>query len=153
MDLEELYQTVLLDHSRKRRNYGELPEATHTAAGNNPSCGDEVSVQAKISPDGTIDEIKFTGQGCAISQASASLLTIKIKGKTRNDALKLERRVHDLLTSDIDAPQPDDLGDLLALGGVRQFPQRVKCAALAWNALKQILGEAPDETPTADPNA
>ncbi len=155
MDLQELYQTVLLDHSRRPRNRGDLEGATHHAAGTNPSCGDEIALHAIVNPNGIVECITFTGQGCAISQASASLLTLKVRGKPAADALALERRVHGLLTGGLGEPDAADsdaaLGDLAALGGVRQFPQRVKCAALAWNALRSLLETDAPRPATAHP--
>ena len=140
MDLDDLYQEVILDHSRRPRNFGELPGATHHACGNNPNCGDEITVSVRITPEGTIDEIRFHGQGCAISQASASLMTLKVKRKNLADALALVERFHALLTSPDEPPEPaPQLGDAQALTGVRKFPQRIKCATLAWHALRDIL--------------
>jgi nitrogen fixation NifU-like protein len=112
-----------------------------------------VTLQARISKEGKLDEIRFTGQGCAISQASASLLTVKTRGKNVEEALALERAVHDLITTGIASDAGLELGDLRALGGVSKFPQRVKCAALAWNALREILGDAPSASTTSDPSA
>ena len=142
MDLDELYQSVILDHSRRPRNKGPLPGATHRAEGNNPSCGDEVSVEVIIA-DGKIVEINFMGQGCAISQSAASLMTIKLKGKSLLEAERLTTRFHSLVTDQPETTQLDELepglGDLVAFRGVRRFPQRVKCATLAWNAVREIF--------------
>lgn len=148
-DLEELYQQVLLDHSRRPRNFGELTEADATEAGekvikvqgDNPSCGDEIIVSLKLADAGLkLADIKFTGQGCAISQASASLMTIKTKGRSRAEVEELIAAFQDLITKQTENP-PDILGDLQLLQGVWRFPQRVKCATLAWRALEQALRE------------
>ncbi|HEY3602881.1 MAG TPA: SUF system NifU family Fe-S cluster assembly protein [Chthoniobacterales bacterium] len=137
-DLEELYQEVILDHSRRPRNFGELPDAGVRVHGDNPSCGDEIHLAVKFGADGAVEDIRFTGQGCAISQASASLMTMKLKGKSRAEATLLLRAFQDLVTSDV-AAAPPSLGDLRLLRGVRKFPQRVKCAILSWRAFEQAL--------------
>ncbi len=138
-ELEELYQQVILDHSKRPRNFGTLPDAVHVH-GDNPSCGDEIDLHVKFAPDGAVEDVKFTGQGCAISQASASLMTLKLKGRPRAEAEKLARAFHDLVTQPaFEAPR--ELGDLRLLAGVQKFPQRVKCAMLAWRAFEQALQE------------
>ncbi|MBV9009670.1 MAG: SUF system NifU family Fe-S cluster assembly protein [Verrucomicrobia bacterium] len=137
-ELEELYQEVILDHSRRPRNFGELTDATVRVHGDNPACGDEIDLAVKFADDGAFEQIKFTGQGCAISQASASMMTQKVKGKTRDDAASMLRAFHDLVTQGGD-DEPTMLGDVQLLRGVRKFPQRVKCAMLAWRALEQAL--------------
>jgi nitrogen fixation NifU-like protein len=143
--LEELYQEVILDHSRKPRNFGELPDAAVRVHGDNPACGDEIHVDVKFDPNGGVQDIKFTGHGCAISQASASLMTLKLKGKSRTDVMEMLRAFHDLVTTDKnDAPKA--LGDLLVMKGVRKFPQRVKCAMLAWRAVEQALEQTNGES-------
>jgi nitrogen fixation NifU-like protein len=137
VEIDELYQEIILDHSRKPRNYGELDGETTHASGENPSCGDEISVHLKT--DGKmIEDIRFTGQGCAISQASASMMTLGVKGKSIDEALALQTSFTDMLTQ-IDAEAPKVLGNLRILKGVSKFPQRVKCATLAWQALKQAI--------------
>jgi len=138
-ELEELYQQVILDHSKRPRNFGELPGAV-SVHGDNPSCGDEIDLHVKFSPDGGVEDLKFTGTGCAISQASASLMTMKLKGKPREEAEGMLRAFHDLVTKE-DAPETKGLGDLILMKGVRKFPQRVKCAMLAWRAFEQALRE------------
>jgi len=157
-ELEELYQEVILDHSRRPRNFGTLPNADVLVHGDNPACGDEIHLGVHFSPDGKLEEIKFSGQGCAISQASASMMTLKLKGKTRAEAVDLSRAFHDLVTgsfaesseaaSDRDLSRRSlgeggkpKLGDLQFLQGVRRFPQRVKCAMLAWRAVEQALAQ------------
>jgi nitrogen fixation NifU-like protein len=137
-ELEELYQQVILDHSRRPRNVGEIADGAVHVHGDNPSCGDEIHLHVKFDAEGGIDDLKFTGQGCAISQASASLMTLKVKGKSRADAETMLRTFHDLVTTEMTEP-PKLLGDLRLLQGVRKFPQRVKCAMLAWRALEQAM--------------
>jgi nitrogen fixation NifU-like protein len=137
-DLEELYQEVILDHSRRPRNFGELPDAAVRVHGDNPACGDEIHLAVKFDGNGGLQDIKFTGHGCAISQASASLMTMKLKGKKRADVEQMLRAFHDLVTTEKnDAPK--NLGDLQVMRGVRKFPQRVKCAMLPWRAIEQAL--------------
>jgi nitrogen fixation NifU-like protein len=149
-ELEELYQQVILDHSRRPRNRGEIPGAIRVQ-GDNPSCGDEIQLDVKFSPNGAVEDVKFTGQGCAISQASASLMTMKLKGKPRAEAEALVRAFHDLVTRD-DAPEPKELGDLRLMSGVRKFPQRVKCAMLGWRAFEQAMqGVSSSAVTTEDP--
>ncbi|MGH8093968.1 MAG: Fe-S cluster assembly sulfur transfer protein SufU [Chthoniobacterales bacterium] len=137
-ELEELYQEVILDHSRRPRNFGELPDASVHVHGDNPSCGDEIHLGVKFGPDGSLTEIKFNGHGCAISQASASIMTMKLKGKARAAAEEMVRAFHELIAGD-DEEGASMLGDLRLLRGVRKFPQRVKCAMLAWRALEEAL--------------
>ena len=139
-ELEELYQEVILDHSRRPRNFGTLPNDDVLVHGDNPACGDEIHLGVHFSPDGKLEEIKFSGQGCAISQASASMMTLKLKGKTRAEAVDLSRAFHDLVTTET-AGASKQLGDLQLLQGVRKFPQRVKCAMLAWRAVEQALAQ------------
>jgi nitrogen fixation protein NifU and related proteins len=140
MELNDLYRDVILDHNRRPRNFGVLESADARVEGFNPLCGDRLTVQLKMSGD-AIADIRFEGQGCAISTASASLMTEAVKGKSRTDALALFDRIHSLLTDD-DAPS-DELGKLAALSGVREFPARVKCASLCWHTLAAAL-RAPD---------
>jgi nitrogen fixation protein NifU and related proteins len=143
-ELEELYQEVILDHSRRPRNFGELPDASVKVHGDNPACGDEIHLAVKFDGNGGLEEIKFTGHGCAISQASASLMTMKLKGKSRSDVERMLRAFHDLVTSEKnDAPK--NLGDLQVMRGVRKFPQRVKCAMLPWRAVEQALRQSEGE--------
>ena len=136
-ELEELYQQVILDHSRRPRNFGEIPNAIKVH-GDNPSCGDEIDLTVRFKDDGSVEDLKFKGQGCAISQASASLMTLKLKGKPRSEAEGMLRAFHDLVTTEVIDP-PKMLGDLRLMAGVRKFPQRVKCAMLAWRAFEQAL--------------
>jgi nitrogen fixation protein NifU and related proteins len=138
-DLQELYQSVILDHNRKPRNFGELPGANRQADGKNPLCGDEVHV-ALIVTDDVITDVKFTGHGCAISKASASLMTAAVKGKSRADAEALFERFHTLVLGK-DAAEGKELGQLVVFSGVSRFPVRVKCASLAWHTLKAALDD------------
>src|SRR6202142_3239659 len=128
MELTDLYRDVILDHNRKPRNFGPLEQANALAEGFNPLCGDRLTVRLNLADD-RIENIRFEGQGCAISTASASLMTEAVKGKTRDQALQLFESVHDLLTDDA-APAGEELGKLAALSGVREYPARVKCASL-----------------------
>jgi nitrogen fixation protein NifU and related proteins len=136
MDLTELYRDVILDHNRRPRNFGPLESADAIAEGVNPLCGDRLTLRLNLEAD-QIEEIRFEGQGCAISTASASLMTEAVKGKSRGEALELFDRVHRLLTDD-EAPS-EDLGKLAALSGVREYPARVKCASLCWHTLASAL--------------
>jgi nitrogen fixation NifU-like protein len=137
-ELEELYQEVILDHSRRPRNFGRLADAAVRVHGDNPSCGDEIDLEVKFGADGSLQDIKFSGHGCAISQASASMMTAKLKGKARAVAMEMLRAFHDLVAGDGDESS-SILGDLRTMQGVRKFPQRVKCAMLAWRALEEAL--------------
>jgi len=142
MDIDELYQTIILDHSKRPRNFGVLPPPALKGEGYNPSCGDEVTVFVNESPDHTVEQIKFSGQACAICMASASLMTTQIKGKTVAHALQLKESFIDFLTKETEAPA--GLGNLMALGGVKKFPQRLKCATLGWHALSKALERSRD---------
>jgi len=144
VELEELYQEVILDHSRRPRNFGELPNAAVIVHGDNPACGDEIHLAARFGEDGSLQEIKFTGHGCAISQASASMMTMKLKGKSRDEVLETLGTFRDLVTGETPADSRK-LGDLQLMQGVRKFPQRVKCAMLAWRAVEQALHQTAGE--------
>lgn len=144
-ELEELYQEVILDHSRRPRNFGDLDDAEVLVHGDNPSCGDEIHLGVKFGPDGELQDLKFSGHGCAISQASASMMTTKLKGKSRAEADDMLRAFHDLVTDET-AEAPPSLGDLRLMQGVRKFPQRVKCAMLPWRALDQALRQSAGES-------
>jgi nitrogen fixation protein NifU and related proteins len=143
-ELEELYQEVILDHSRRPRNFGELPDASVKVHGDNPSCGDEIHLAIKFDDNGGLQDIKFTGHGCAISQASASLMTMKLKGKKRAEVEDILRAFHDLVTTE-NNNAAKNLGDLRVMRGVRKFPQRVKCAMLPWRAVEQALRQTNGE--------
>jgi nitrogen fixation NifU-like protein len=138
-DLSDLYQETIIDHSKRPRNRGALEEPTHSADGYNPLCGDRLTLQLKIE-NGRVAGVAFQGAGCAISTASASLMTDAIKGKTAAEAEKTFRQFHELLTED--KPADPDLGKLAVFSGVRAYPMRVKCATLAWHTLHAaLLGE------------
>lgn len=140
-DLRELYQELILDHGRRPRNFGPLAGATHDAIGHNPLCGDRITVHVKMDGD-VVDGIAFEGQGCAISQASASLLTESVKGKKIDEVMSLFHKVTGMITGrDSDAVHEGDveLGKLAVFEGVRQYPMRVKCATLAWHTLRNAL--------------
>ena len=138
-DLSELYQEVILDHNKRPRNFGTLPDATTAAQGHNPLCGDRLSLYLKVEGS-RIAAIAFDGSGCAISKASASLMTDAVKGQTIDDALALFERVHAMLTTPMGTDVDDSaVGKLVVLAGVREFPVRVKCASLPWHTLKAAL--------------
>ena len=143
-ELDELYQDVILDHSRRPRNFGDLPEAAVRVHGDNPACGDEIHLCVKFDAGGGLQDIKFTGHGCAISQASASLMTMKLRGKNRAEVREMLQAFHNLVTDET-SEAPKSLGDLQAMRGVRKFPQRVKCAMLAWRAVEQALEQGAGE--------
>ncbi len=136
-ELTDLYQEVILDHNKKPRNFRKLEDANRTAQGFNPLCGDQIELFVKLE-GGRISDIGFQGSGCAISKASASLMTSTLKGKTAAEAGDLFDRFHQLVTSDA-AADPADLGKLAVFSGVREFPARVKCASLAWHTLRAAL--------------
>ena len=139
-ELRDLYQQVILDHSRNPRNQGELNPPCLHAHGDNPSCGDEIDVWLRLSDDGSkIEDLKFKGQGCAISQASASMMTQKVKGKTKEQAATMREDFRRIVMGDGAPADEDALGELVLLEGVQKFPQRVKCAMLAWRAVEQAL--------------
>ncbi len=139
-DLLALYQEVILDHNKRPRNFGELEAADHRAEGNNPLCGDRLTVDLTLD-SGRIVDVKFRGQGCAISTASASLMTEVVKGKTVEEADELFEEFHEMLTGDpsVPAEASSELGKLVVFAGVREFPIRVKCATLPWHTLQAAL--------------
>jgi nitrogen fixation NifU-like protein len=135
-DLRELYQEVVLDHSKSPRNFHALADASSDAEGFNPLCGDQVHVYVTLEGD-LVKDVAFTGNGCAISKASASMMTQAVKGRSKAETLALFERFHRLVTG---GPQdPDELGKLAVFAGVSEFPVRVKCASLAWHTLKAAL--------------
>jgi nitrogen fixation NifU-like protein len=141
-DLADLYQQVIIEHNRSPRNFKTLPDATATADGNNPLCGDAITLFVRVA-DGVIADIGFQGKGCAISQASASLMTGAVKGRPVAEAEQLFRAFHAMVTSDpTKTPDTAALGKLAAFAGVRQFPARVKCANLAWHTLHAALAQS-----------
>ncbi|MCS6918474.1 MAG: SUF system NifU family Fe-S cluster assembly protein [Fimbriimonadales bacterium] len=135
--LNELYQEIILDHYRQPRGRGELAPPKITQEGFNPSCGDEVIIDLRVE-DGRIVDVRFHGQGCSISQASASMMTEAVKGKTLEEAYALIQRATALVKGELEGDM-DTLGDIVALAGVRNFPVRVKCATLAWHTLEEAL--------------
>ena len=136
-ELQELYREVILDHNRNPRNFGTLEDADEVIDAVNPLCGDKLKLYVSLN-NGNIDDIRFQGTGCAISVASASLMTERVKGATVDAALELQTQIHALLKGEAAADDPS-LGKLAALAGVREFPSRVKCASLSWHALKSGL--------------
>lgn len=141
-DLTELYQSIILDHNRKPRNYRTMEGADRTADGRNPLCGDHVTIWVKLAGD-TIEDVSFVGQGCAISKASASLMTTAVMGKSVAEMEQLFERFHELVLGQGEAATHVDkqLGQLAVFGGVSRFPVRVKCASLAWHALRAALAD------------
>ena len=137
-DLKDLYQEVIVDHNRSPRNFGKLENPDRTLEGFNPLCGDRLTLYLNMN-DNTIDEISFDGSGCAISVASASLMTDAMKGKTAEEAEDIFNSFHQLVTSDGDDIDSEKLGKLAALAGVREYPTRVKCATLCWHTLHSAL--------------
>jgi nitrogen fixation NifU-like protein len=138
-DLRDLYQEVILDHTKHPRNKGALEHATHRAHGSNPLCGDQLALFLEVA-DGRVKDARFSGRGCAISTASASLLTEAVKGRSPAEAHELFARFHRAVTAPPDeAIDVSALGKLAALTGVREFPMRVKCASLAWHTLEAAL--------------
>ena len=148
MDLKDLYRDVILDHNKKPRNFGKLEPADSSADGHNPLCGDRLTVFLRMSGE-RVEDIRFEGKGCAISTASASLMTEAIKGKDKADIGTLFGKIHSLLTQQNAVADPS-LGKLAALSGVREYPARVKCASLCWHTLNAALERSTDarnETP------
>jgi nitrogen fixation protein NifU and related proteins len=148
-DLTELYQQVILDHNKRPRNRGKLPTANRVAHGDNPSCGDQCSVYLRLDaapgqPE-RIAEISFDGSGCAISQASASLMTTQVKGKTAAEVEALYEQFHHIVTT---GETPEEISDLAAFAGVHTFPARIKCATLGWHAARNALKGDPTPTTT-----
>lgn len=136
-ELTDLYQEVILDHNRRPRNFRRIETPSHHAEGYNPLCGDRLNLYVQVN-EGTITDIAFEGSGCAISKASASLMTDALKGRTVAEAGHLFERFHRVVTTPPDQPV-EDLGKLSVLAGVREFPVRVKCASLAWHTMKAAL--------------
>jgi len=138
--LEDLYKEVILDHYKSPRNKRELAGAELSCSKNNPLCGDQITIQAHLE-DGRVAEVTFQGQGCSISQASASMLTEAISGKPREDAEKLAEAFRSMMEGSLE-PSEDEFGDLIALKGVVKYPVRIKCAVLAWDVLQDALAGA-----------
>jgi nitrogen fixation NifU-like protein len=146
-DLRELYQEVILDHNRRPRNFGPLPEANHHADGVNPLCGDHLTVHVDVDR-GVITHVAFEGAGCAISRASASLMTDAVKGKRVEEAERLFEQFRRMVVSEANDPVETELGKLGVLCGVREFPARVKCASLAWHTLHAALASQEETVST-----
>ena len=154
--LDALYQEVILDNNRRPRNFHPMEHASCSADGKNPNCGDQLTIWLRVE-DEVVTDVSFQGQGCAISKASASMMTDAIKGKSRTDVVKLYEKVHKLVTGEDPALAKDkEMGSLRALGGVSKFPMRVKCASLSWHAMKAALDgtsvvttESPDDARSA----
>jgi nitrogen fixation protein NifU and related proteins len=146
-DLSELYQEVILDHNRKPRNFREMENSDRRIEGRNPLCGDELTLWLKLDGD-RVSDISFKGTGCAISKSSASLMTSSVKGKTITETRELFDRFHDMIVGKLPEGGRESMGSLAALGGVSKFPIRVKCASLAWHALKSALDQGPPEITT-----
>lgn len=135
--MEELYQSVIIEHDRSPRNFRQLATPSHRATGTNPMCGDEVTIELQLDADGRITDIGFQGRGCAISRASASMMTAALQGKTTAEARELFDRFHALMTGG--SVGVEELGKLAAFRGLTEFPMRVKCATMAWHAMREAL--------------
>ena len=148
LDLRELYQQVILDHNKSPRNFKIIDPHNHFAEGYNPLCGDRLNIYIDLEDD-KIKDISFQGSGCAISKASASLMTSMLKGKTKAEAEKIFQKFHDLIIGKLgDKPDIEDLGKLAVFAGVREFPARVKCASLAWHTMINALQGKEEEVTT-----
>jgi nitrogen fixation protein NifU and related proteins len=145
--LSELYQNVILEHNRSPRNYRAMDDDARKAEGHNPMCGDQLTVWVRMGGD-VIDDVSFRGAGCAISRASASLMTAAVKGKTRREAEALFDRFRRLATGTLPAAETETLGKLAVFSGVSAFPVRVKCASLSWHTLKAALDAPPSAPPS-----
>jgi nitrogen fixation NifU-like protein len=147
--LQDLYQQIILDHNKNPRNYREIGGATRKVEGYNPLCGDHYTVFVNLEGE-TIRDVAFTGSGCAISKASASVMSTTVKGKTREEAQRLFETFHRLVTGDTSGVSIDELGRLAAFSGVAEFPARVKCASLPWHTLRTALESEEKETVTTE---
>lgn len=147
-ELADLYQEVILDHSRHPRNFGADGAANRTAKGNNPLCGDRITLYLRLGDDGRIEDARFEAKGCAISVASASMMTGIIKGKTPEEAKALFERFHRLVTGAAIAGDDEGMAELEALSGVKAFPTRIKCATLPWHAMTAALDQTGEEVKT-----
>jgi nitrogen fixation NifU-like protein len=147
-ELKELYQQVILDHNKSPRNFRKMDNASSTAEGYNPLCGDHIDIYVLVEDD-IVKDVSFKGEGCAISKASASVMTSMLKGKTKEEAEKLFNKFHDLVTgklgNDLDT---DELGKLAVFAGVQEFPVRVKCASLAWHTMMNALHDMEEKIST-----
>ncbi len=137
---KQLYQELVLDHNKNPRNFREIADANHVAHGNNPLCGDKLTVYLQLDSEGIITDISFKGEGCAISKASASMMTTAVKGKNVAEAERLFHEFHDMSTGKLDLTKdPHQLGKLAVFSGVRDLPARVKCATLAWHTMEAAM--------------
>lgn len=139
-DLRQLYQEVILDHNKRPRHFGALADCTHKAEGYNPICGDHYHIYLKVE-NGAISDVSFDGSGCAISKASASLMSVALKGQPIAEAEAIFEQVHQMLTGG--TPDMEKLGKMAVLEGVKEFPTRIKCATLAWHTMKSALAGSP----------
>lgn len=147
-ELSELYQEVILDHNKNPRNFGPIPIKTHSLKGHNPLCGDQITVNLCVE-DGIVKDISFEGSGCAVSKASASIMTTLIKGQTIEKANEIFEQFHSLITSDMNEEVDlDSLGKIAVFAGVREYPSRIKCANLAWHTMKNALEDKKDNVVT-----
>jgi nitrogen fixation NifU-like protein len=146
-ELEELYQQIIVEHNRSPRNFKRLDDATRTAEGDNPLCGDKITLYVKLDGD-VISDIGFQGKGCAISKSSASLMTGAVKGRKVAEAERLFHEFRDMVAGEHPIANPQSLGKLAAFAGVRQFPSRIKCANLAWHTLHAALAGAAESVTT-----
>jgi len=147
-ELKELYQQVILDHNKSPRNFGKLEQANHSAEGYNPLCGDKINVYMEIENE-IVKDITFQGSGCAISKASASLMSSMVKGKTREEAEKIFNLFHDLIIGKLDEEKSlEELGKLAVFAGVKDFPSRVKCASLPWHTMINALRKSDEKVTT-----
>ena len=148
-DFSDLYQDLILDHQKSPRNFGDLPEANHHADGFNPLCGDKITLNLKTDEKGVIQDIRFKGSGCAISKASASMMTVALKGKKTEEAEKIFQQFHDMVMG-VEKAKTTDLGKLKVFAGVKEYPARVKCASLAWHTMEAALHDQKDVVSTDD---
>lgn len=148
-DFSDLYQDLILDHQKNPRNFGDLSGANRHADGFNPLCGDKIALDLKVDEKGTIEDIKFKGSGCAISKASASMMTQALKGKKTEEAEKMFHQFHDMVMGK-EGAKTSELGKLKVFQGVRDYPARVKCASLAWHTMEAALHQAKEPVTTDD---
>ena len=146
-DFSDLYQDLILDHQKNPRNFGELAGANHHADGFNPLCGDKIALDLKVNAEGVIEDLKFKGSGCAISKASASMMTMALKGKKAEEAEKMFHLFHDMVMGK-EGAKASDLGKLKVFAGVRDYPARVKCASLAWHTMEAALHDSKEPVST-----
>ncbi len=150
-EYNELYQQVILEHNKKPRNFAVLDSANHYALGKNPLCGDQFAVYVDVAEDGTIRDIRFQGSGCAISKASASMMTMNVKGKSQQEAQQLAEEFNQMVTGKLDPKKEEShLGKLSIFSGVQEYPVRVKCATLAWHTLEAALSGETQEVTTEE---